>query len=109
MPGFMWLPSGPYDWKLETVTEIFRLHGYEICDSDDHEPGIEKVALYFNDHDSECETSHVARQLPDGRWTSKLGVDEDIEHRTPAALEGDTLQFPKAYGRVIRLMKRPRF
>jgi hypothetical protein len=23
---------------------------------------------------------HAARQLPNGRWTSKLGVSEDIEH-----------------------------
>jgi hypothetical protein len=24
--------------------------------------------------------THAARQLPDGTWTSKLGISEDIQH-----------------------------
>jgi hypothetical protein len=60
-------------------------------------PGLEKVALYADANG--CPT-HVARQLPNGRWTSKLGELEDIEHDLPA-LEGDL------YGSVTLVLKRP--
>jgi hypothetical protein len=43
---------------------------------------------------------HAARQLPSGRWTSKLGPMEDIEH----ALHDLT---GMAYGSVVLVMKRP--
>ena len=64
---------------------------------DELEAGHEKVALYADD---QGEWTHVARQLPDGWWTSKLGPDEDILHRTPQALAGDL------YGQVQAIMKR---
>jgi hypothetical protein len=35
------------------------------------------VALYA---DGQGVPLHAARQWPDGRWTSKLGAMEDIEH-----------------------------
>ncbi len=44
---------------------------------------------------------HVARQLKEGMWTSKLGPDEDIEHNTLDALEGEL------YGAVTQVLKRP--
>ena len=47
------------------------------------------------------EFTHVALQLPTGRWTSKLGGLEDIEHDTLKALEGID------YGEPVRFMKRP--
>jgi hypothetical protein len=68
--------------------------------------GYEKVDLYIDDSNEDEPFSHVARQLPDGKWTSKLGPDEDLTHDTVDALEGDTLQHPRAYGRVERVMKR---
>jgi hypothetical protein len=46
------------------------------------------------------QSEHAARQLGTGRWTSKLGPDEDIEHDDVDALEGDH------YGVVVRIMKR---
>ena len=44
--------------------------------------------------------THMARQLASGLWTSKLGELEDIEHETPAELEGDI------YGIVVQYMRR---
>jgi hypothetical protein len=44
---------------------------------------------------------YAARQLPNGRWTSKLGEWEDIEH----ALHDLT---GMVYGSVVLVMKRPR-
>lgn len=52
------------------------------------------------DADEHGDWTHAARQLPDGSWTSKLGPDEDILHRTPQALVGDL------YGQVQAIMKR---
>ena len=43
---------------------------------------------------------HMARQLPTDRWTSKLGGLEDIEHASPAELEG------REYGIVVQYMRR---
>ncbi len=62
------------------------------------EPGIEKVAIFADE--SGC-PKHMARQLPSGKWTSKLGHDEDIEHSDLAVLEGGD------YGRVVSILARP--
>jgi len=106
-PGYIWLPNGPYDFEMKTVARIFELHRYVDCNMDaSFEAGYEKVALYIDDHDHDEPFSHVARQRPDGTWISKLGPDEDLTHNTLDALEGDTQQFAKAYGRVERVMKR---
>ena len=55
--------------------------------------GVRKVVLYADGN----EWTHAARQLPSGRWTSKLGDYEDIEHDT---LDG----FEEHYGRRRYLM-----
>lgn len=79
------------------------MHGYTICDTEEHEPDFEKVAIYL-DHEDDV---HAARQLPSGRWTSKLGEKHDLEHNTLKALEADTRQYPQACGSVVQIMKRP--
>ncbi|MFM7428637.1 MAG: hypothetical protein ACKO1F_01925 [Flammeovirgaceae bacterium] len=56
-----------------------------------------KVALYGKDG----KWTHAARQLVSGKWTSKMGSCEDIEHLTPLVLEGE------GYGYVFQVMKRP--
>lgn len=79
------------DWGAALET-----YGYRSCRSPDHEEGWEKVAIFSKVHTP----THVARQLPGGRWTSKIGKWEDIEHDF-AALEGDR------YGKISRILKRP--
>ena len=76
--------------------KMFESRGFLPCDTGQHEPGFDKIALYGRDG----EFLHVALQLPTGRWTSKLGSLEDIEHDTLAALEGNV------YGMVTCFMKR---
>jgi hypothetical protein len=56
---------------------------------------MEKVALYATDEGP----AHAARQLSNGRWTSKLGRDEDIEHE----LEGLA---GSHYGAVVQFLQR---
>lgn len=91
-----WPPGVP---RMETL-EAFRLAsatlGYVVCNDDTLEPGQEKIALFA----LAGLPKHAARQLPSGRWTSKLGPMEDIEH----ALHDLT---GLVYGAVVLLMKWP--
>lgn len=50
--------------------------------------------------DADSIPTHAARQLPNGRWTSKLGFLEDIEHDLHDVAG-------EAYGTVVVLLKRP--
>jgi hypothetical protein len=72
--------------------------GYVPCNDGTLEEGFEKTVLY---EDVDGQPTHAARQLPDGRWASKLGPHEDIEHRAPECLEGP------CYGKVVQYLKRP--
>jgi hypothetical protein len=83
--------------RLEAFCEAFATFGYSVCQAEELEPGFEKIALFG---DAQGIPTHAARQLLNGRWTSKLGLLEDIEHALHD-LEG------AAYGTVVRLMKRP--
>ena len=99
-----WSQPGVY-WPIEATRDEFGLGilegaflalGYKPCEDDRPEPGYEKVALYG----SSLYYTHAARQLPDRRWTSKLGKAEDIEHDTPDHVAGGI------YGEVAGFMKR---
>jgi hypothetical protein len=81
---------------LGAFREAFATLSYVECDAADMEPDFEKIALFA---DANGMPLHAARQLPEGRWTSKLGELEDIEHALHD-LEGE------AYGTVVLLMKR---
>jgi hypothetical protein len=86
--------------RLETVPAflaVFATLGFAVCDDEELESGFEKVAMFV---DADDVPTHAARQLPTGRWTSKLGEWEDIEHELHA-LEGDL------YGALAMLLKRP--
>lgn len=74
--------------------------GYVECDNGDFEEGFEKVALYGKDSGSAVVPTHMAKQIPDGRWKSKLGRLEDIEHKELSNVDGDN------YGSARRYMKR---
>jgi hypothetical protein len=92
-----WPPGLSHEETLTTFQQAFTLLGFTVCENDVFEPEFEKVALFAN---SDGVPQHAARQLPNGRWTSKLGKREDIEHDLHA-LEGT------AYGSVVLLLKRP--
>jgi hypothetical protein len=80
---------------VEAFRAAFATLGYAVCADDGLEAGYVKVALFALDGTPK----HAARQLPTGRWTSKLGVMEDIEH----ALHDLT---GMVYGSVVLVMKR---
>ncbi len=96
-PRHYWPPGAPKTFALESFIAAYELEGFERCDTDAQESGYENIAIYVG---SNGLPEHAARQLPDGRWTSKLGDWPDIEHDTLLALESD------AYGKVSLIMRR---
>ena len=97
LPGFYWPPGVHKEYSLTAYLRVFAVHGYATCDRAGIEPGFQKIAIYV---DAEGIPSHAARQTAAGKWTSKIGELEDIEHDTLSALEGE------AYGTVAQVMKR---
>lgn len=87
------------EWSIDGLQRAFAPLGYEQCPDGELEQGFEKVVFYWKI--ATGRPTHGARQLPDGRWTSKCGKEEDIIHNTPECLAGD------AYGQPCVYMKRP--
>ena len=99
--GYYWPPDAPQENTEQGWAQAFATLGYGPCDGGEHEDGVEKVAIYAAPDGT---PTHMARQLPTGEWTSKLGRLEDIRHSTPNSLTGE----PPAYGTVARCLKRQR-
>jgi hypothetical protein len=110
-----WWPDGPPSYwpegvKLEETLEIFAAAyadvGFEVCTKQcrDLEEGFEKVAVYV---DADNVPTHAARQLANGKWTSKLGEWEDIQHDTLEAME-DADGLGLGYGKVALILRRLR-
>lgn len=97
--GYFWFPGVEREWTLNAIRKIFKYHDYVECDSHDLEEGFEKVVFYIDDTG---QPGHFARQLPDGKWTSKLGDLNDIEHDTLESLICDE------YGKPGLAFKRKR-
>lgn len=95
--GNYWPPGVPHERTVAAFIQAFALIGYEPCNDGDPEPDVEKVAIYA----SAVGVTHTARQMQDGCWTSKLGRDIDITHKTVGDLEDGT------YGLVIQYLSRP--
>ena len=96
---YYWPPGMPRKEALQAFVLLFEELGYAVCEDEKLEEAFEKIAIYVND--STGKPTHAARQLASGRWTSKLGSLEDIEHD----LKGATGVY---YGSVAVIMKRPR-
>lgn len=93
---YYWPPDVADDDELQALTHLYVNAGYVRCDNGQLEDGFKKVAIYVD----EAGPTHVARQLESGRWTSKLGDWEDIEHDTLDILEGE------AYGRATVFLRK---
>ena len=96
-PAHYWPPGVVPDETVDAFRAAFAWLGYTPCTLEALDPDYEKIALFADPFGG---PRHTARQLPTGRWTSKLGELQDIEHDL-RALEGDE------YGTVVFLMQRP--
>lgn len=96
---YYWPPEIPRAINIKTFIRAFGFLGYTVCDNPEYENDLEKIAIYA---DSNGKPTHAARQLNSGKWTSKLGRSEDIEHHTLDSLAGSY------YGSVAVILKRPK-
>jgi hypothetical protein len=96
-PGLYWPAQAPEgEFGIAALEQAFVSLGYAPCNDGTLEAGFQKIAFYG----SSWFYTHVARQLPTGKWTSKLGKAEDIEHDTPDDVAGGL------YGEVALFMRR---
>jgi hypothetical protein len=96
-PYAYWPNQAPREDSLDAFIRAFETLGYFPCENSDLENGFEKVAFYG---DSGGPPKHAARQLATGKWTSKIGQSEDIEHTFDGLRQCH-------YGEVILILKRP--
>lgn len=82
---------------ISSFKEMYESFGFLECNNSELEDGIEKIALYADPNTNE--PKHAARQLSNGRWTSKLGNYKDISHELDGIINQD-------YGVPCLIMKR---
>ena len=97
MGQYYWPEGVPRQATPDALMAAFARLGYVPCGSAEGEEGFEKIAIYLH-QDGNC--THAARQLPNGKCTSKLGKLEDIEHETLGGLAG------LLYGSAVFFMRR---
>jgi hypothetical protein len=99
-----WFDNVPGEATVENFISAFSKLGYKPCENSKPEQHFEKVAIYVSTKDElhapKGSVTHMARQLSDGKWTSKLGNDVDISHNTLQAVEGNV------YGVVKQILRR---
>ena len=93
---YYWPDGVAREETLAAFVAAFASVGFRRSDSGDLEGGFEKIAIFT---DPNGIPTHAARQVEGGRWTSKLGELDDIEHAL-RDLEGDM------YGEAVFFMKR---
>lgn len=81
---YFWIDTNK-DSLLQTLIEMCQKLGFQICDNAQLEQNYEKIVLFSTDNQY-C--THVARQLNNGRWTSKLGQSYDVTHSINAIENG---------------------
>lgn len=96
---YFWPQNAPRAETLDAFESAFGLLGYERCESTQLEDGWEKIAVFVG---SNAKPTHVARQLNNSQWTSKLGSNVDIEHELT-----ELQSLIPNYGSVALVLKRP--
>lgn len=88
-------PDLPRNDTLEVIIRFFQKINFEVTQVRQRQADFHRIAIYCNGNTP----THLARQLPDGKWTSKLGESIDIEHTLEALEDGN-------YGQVKVIMAR---
>lgn len=91
-----WPPGVAQENTLEAFIQAYATIGFAVCDNAELEPDFEKIVIYTTNGIPD----HAARQLPNGKWTSKIGDLEDIEHAL------DAFEGGKYFGKVACVLKR---
>ncbi|MBI4389802.1 MAG: hypothetical protein HY580_06435 [Nitrospinae bacterium] len=93
---YYWPSDLPREQTLSVFIRAYEGLGYALCSNFELEKDYLKVAIFA---DKDGNPTHAARQLANGRWTSKLGKDVDIEHELNG-VEGPV------YGTAVRVLKK---
>ncbi len=99
-----WPQDLPQSDQVVAIQAALAMRGFESCDDGTLEEGVEKIALFADG----STIKHVARQLPSGRWTSKLGDHCDVEHELGDLVRIRSATWGFRYGEVVAYMGRPR-
>ena len=96
--GIYWPKEFPF---INSTTNILKMlkekFNYEKCESGELEEGYVKITIYGISES--YSPKHYAIQTPNGKWKSKLGEKEDIEHDTLEALNGFFYGEPIAFAK----------
>ena len=82
--GYFFWPIQNREATQVAFIEMFATYGYKCCENSSLEEGFKKIIIYLKNGIP----THASRQLENGKWTSKLGQDIDIEHDFPEILNG---------------------
>nr|WP_263012506.1 MULTISPECIES: hypothetical protein [unclassified Laspinema] len=101
-PDGYWPDGVPRELTLAAFIQAYETLDYVPCDSAELESGFQKIAIYTKEDaiPDRGQPTHVVRQFLDGKWKSKIGDLEDIEH----PLDGLTGFY---YGSIAQILKRP--
>ena len=98
-PFIYWPPGVPREETVHAFLAMYKFMEFVPCEGDHREEGYDKIALYA----LEDKPTHAARLwIEDADWSSKLGQENDVSHKSLRALEESD------YGKVIQIMKRKR-
>jgi hypothetical protein len=92
----VWPKGCPRSEARDSFVAAFQLLGYAVCSDSKLQRGYKKVAIY----ELPDRVRHMARQLHDGSWASKLGQEVDIVHESLEAIEGHN------YGKATTFMSK---
>jgi len=99
MHMYYWPPLVPRICTLAAFVKAYESIGFVVCPDGTLEANFIKIALYADPYNN---PTHAARLQPNGKWTSKCGDKEDIEHDLTQVCNP-----PFPYGNVVCFMKKP--
>ncbi|MEB3232197.1 MAG: hypothetical protein VKJ64_14400 [Leptolyngbyaceae bacterium] len=73
---YYWPEGVPREGSVVAFIKADETLGFAVCETGALGSNVEKLAIYAT---PDGRPQHVARPLPNGRWTSKLGRLADIE------------------------------
>jgi hypothetical protein len=97
--GYYWPDDVEVLPTVGATEKVFQAHGFVRTQISDFalETGVEKIAIFG--YDVMNLVTHAARQVPSGRWASKMGENADVEHDLHD-IEGDM------FGEVRSIMRK---
>ncbi len=92
-PDAAWPKDVPQEESIPAFIAAYATLGYEVCQDGLHENDYQKVAVYALNGIP----THAARSLANGKWTSKLGRNIDIEHDDLDCVNGPVYGAPHVF------------